>query len=238
MIRLILDILLLLVLAISVWKGCKNGLIRSIIGLAAIILTIVAANGIATNLSKHLVPALEPFVSGYIDSDNVTDAVLENLGYGDSDKSLTDILLEDSSLKYDYAYECMRETGFFSSASEDLAEDAVNYANRNNISMTDSVITVVCNTAAYVICMAVIFTMLIILVKGLLDVLDLTIKLPNAEIVDDVSGAALGFLKGFLLCILIAWLVGFLGLVTGKKASEKGLVAFFQAFRFITRTLI
>ena len=236
--RLIIDLILVLILAISIWTGYKRGLIRSIIGLASLILVLVVSNILATNISRQLVPAVEPFVSGYIDSDTVTAEVLANMGYADSDKSLNDVLNEDSSLKEDYAYECMRAAGFFRDASEDLAQDAVNYATKNNISMTDSVITVICNTAAYVLCVTIIFTVLIILMNVILDMLNLNAKLPNAELVDDISGAAIGFVKGMLTCILLCWLLGFLGLIIGKKVSDKGLMSFFLAFRFITRTLI
>lgn len=236
--RLIIDLILLFIMVLCIWEGYKHGLIRSILGLSAIILSLVISNVISGSLAKELVPAVEPFVGGYIDSEKMNSMVLERLGYADTDKSLTDILEEDSSLQYDYAYWCMRETGFFGDASEDLAEDTVNYAQKNGCSLTDAVITVVCNTAAYVICETIIFIMIIVLASALLDLFNLNIRLPNADIIDDVGGAAIGFIKGFLICVLICWLLGFLGLLLGKDASDKGLIGFFLAFRFITRTLI
>lgn len=236
--RIIINVVLLLIMALCIWSGYKRGLIRSLAGFAAIILALVFSSAVANALTKQLVPAVEPFVGGYIASDSTTDAVLDELGYGNSDKSLNDILEEDGSLRYDYAYECMRETGFFKEVSEDLAMDAVNYANKNNISMTDSVITVVCNAAAYVICVSVLFIVIMVLFSALMDMLNLNIRLRN-DLVDDVAGAAVGFLKGFLICILLCWLLGFLGIITGRNTADKtGLLRFFQAFRFITRTLI
>lgn len=237
--RLIIDIVLLLIMALCIWSGYKRGIIRSAAGFAAIILTLVISSVVASGLARELVPAVEPFIGGFVESDSTTEAVLDNLGYGTSDKSLTDILTEDSSLRYDYAYECLRETGFFKEVAEDLAGDAVNYADKNNISMTDSVITVVCNSAAYVLCVTVVFILIMVLFSALMDMLNLNIRLPNADLVDDVGGAAIGFLKGFLICILICWLLGFLGLIIGRSTADKtGLLRFFQAFRFITRTLI
>ena len=237
--RLAINLVLLFVMALCIWEGHKRGVIRSLLGLTAIILALIFSNMAASALSEELVPAVNPFVSGYVDSESTIAEVLEALGYGQSDRSLEDILAEDSSLRYDYAYECMRQTGFFSEVSEDLAADAVNYANKNDLSMTDAVITVVSNALAYVICITVLFVMIIVLMSALLDLLNLNIRLPNAEILDEVAGSAIGFVKGFLICILLSWLIGFLGLLTGRTTADKcALLKFFQAFRFVTRTLI
>lgn len=236
--RLIIDLVLVFILVICIWQGYRRGIIRSVLGLSAIIIALILSNVLATNISKHIVPALEPFAGGYIDSEATTSKVLANLGYGDSDKSLDDILAEDSSLRYDYAYECLRETGFFAEVSEDLAQDSVSYAERNNISMTNAVITVVCNSAAYVLCETVMFIMIIILLAGLMDLFNMNIRLPGAPEIDSLAGAGIGFLEGFIICVLLAWMLGFGGLIIGKNMSDKGLLNFFLAFRFITRTLI
>lgn len=236
--RLALDIILIFIIVYCTWYGYKYGVIRSILGLAVIIISLVFANLIGTTVAKQIVPAVEPFVDGYVDSEAVTTRVMESLGYKDSDKSLGDVLAEDTSLRYDYAYECLREIGFFKAVSEDLAQDAVNYADKNNLSMTDAVVTVACNCVAYVLSTSVAFVMIAILLGAFINLLNLNIRLPNAVFLDEAAGALVGFIKGFLICILICWLLGFMGLIIGKDTSEKGLMSFFLAFRFITRALI
>ena len=53
------------------------------------------------------------------------------------------------------------------------------------------------------------------------------------------DGAGMGFVKGFLYCVLLCWLLGFLGLIIGKDTCDSTpLISFFQAFRFITKSLI
>lgn len=236
--RLLLDLILIIILIVSLWYGLKRGVIRSIIGLAMIIIALIFSNLVASTISKQLVPAMEPFVRGYLDSEEVTENVLAKLGYEDSDKSLTDILAEDSSLKYDYAYETIRQAGFFKDVSEDLADDAVNYAEKNNLSVTNAVITVVCNSSAYVLCVCVLFIILIVLFEAMVELLNININLPDREGIDSISGGIVGLIEGILICVLLCWALGFLGILIGKNVSDKGLMRFFLAFRFITRTLI
>ena len=81
--------------------------------------------------------------------------------------------------------------------------------------------------------------MILILITAIMDMINLDFHLPNVDVVDEVAGAAMGFVRGFLYCVLLCWLLGFLGLVIGRDTCERtALVSFFQAFRFITRSLI
>lgn len=237
--KFILNIVLLLILALCIWGGFKRGLIGGIIGLAAVFAALLSANFFASSYSGELIPALHPFVNGFVDSETNTDAILTRLGYGGTELSLTDILEQDTSMRYDYAYECMRSVGFYGAVSEDLAGDAVDYAARSGASLTNAVVLVICSTVSYVGCITVAFIMILILITAILDMINLDFHLPNIDVIDEVAGAALGFVTGFLYCLLLCWFLGFLGLVIGKDTcSSTALVSFFQAFRFITRALI
>ena len=98
---------------------------------------------------------------------------------------------------------------------------------------------VLCNTIAYVGCLTVAFIMILILLVAVMDLINLDFHLPNVPLVDEVGGAALGFVMGFIYCVLLCWFLGFLGIVIGRDTSEKtALVNFFLAFRFITQALI
>ena len=95
----VIDIVLLIIIALCTWNGYKRGLIGGIAGILAIIVALLGGSLLASAYSQEVVPALEPFVDGYVDSLDNRTAILENLGYADTDKSLADILEEDSSLK-------------------------------------------------------------------------------------------------------------------------------------------
>ncbi len=235
----ILNIVLIAILALCIWGGFKKGLIGGIIGLLTIIISLIGSNALASQYGREVVPALNPFIGGFLDSETNIDEILTKLGYGDSDLSLTDILEQDTSLRYDYAYESMRSVGFYKGISEELAQTAVSYASRSGLPLVDAITAVACNVIAYVGCVTIAFIMILILITAVLEMLNLDFHLSNVDAVDEVAGAAMGFVRGFLYCVLLCWLLGFLGLIIGKDTCDSSpLISFFQAFRFITRSLI
>ena len=125
MIRLILDIVLLVIVALCTWTGYRKGLIAGIAGILAVIIALFGGSLLSSAYSREVVPVLEPFVDGYIDSQNTRDEILEKLNYGYSDLSLEDILARDSSLRYNYAEECMKTVGIYQDRAEEMARMAV-----------------------------------------------------------------------------------------------------------------
>ena len=95
----VVDIILLIIIALCTWNGYKRGLVGGIAGILAIVVALFGGSLLSSAYSHEVVPALEPFVDGYIDSQDNRSAVLESMGYGDSDYSVEDILAQDSSLK-------------------------------------------------------------------------------------------------------------------------------------------
>ena len=208
-------------------------------GILAIVIALFGGSLLSSAYAHEVVPALEPFVDGYVDSQTTRDQVLSNMGYSDSDLSLEDILAQDSSLRYDYAYECMSELGFYEKHAEKLAESAVDYANENGANMTEAVVAVLCDTITYVGGLVLCFLLILIFLIAIANVGNLAFRLPNMEILDDVGGAVLGFVKGVLYCVLLCWLLGFFGIILGGDTLENTTLGrFFLSFRFITNGLL
>ena len=120
--KLILDIVLLVIVALCTWGGYKRGLIGGIAGILAIIIALFGGSLVSSAYAHEVVPALEPFVDGYVDSQNTRNAILEKMGYANSELSVEDLLAQDTSLRYDYAYECLLSVGIYSERAEELAE--------------------------------------------------------------------------------------------------------------------
>lgn len=235
----IIDVVLLILIAICTWNGYKKGLVGSIASIFVIVVALLGGSVLADAFSHEVVPALEPFVNGYVDSQTNREKVLEKLGYGDSDLSLNDILAEDSSLRYDYAYETLRNVGFYGDRAEQFAARAVNYADENGLDMTTAVIDTICNTVTFVVALAIGFLLILILLSAFGNMINLSFRLPNMESVDEIGGAVLGFITGFVFCVLIAWVLSFLGIIFGKETLyHTTLARFFLAFRFITKGLL
>ncbi len=238
--KIILDIILLVIVAMCIWDGYKRGLIGGILGILAIIIALLGGNYLSTGYAGAAVPVLKPFVDGYIDSQNTRDLVLEKMGYSSTDLSLEDVLQSDSSLRYDYAVICMEDAGFQEQRAEELAETAVQYSNQNDVDMTQAVIDVMCDTICYVAGFALCFLLILILLATISNIGYMAFRLPdNLQLLDELGGALMGFVKAFLYCILLCWLLSFLGLVIGKETLEGTLLGrFFLTFRFLTRGLI
>lgn len=237
--RLILDILLLIIVALCTWDGYKKGLIGGIAGILAVIVALFGGSLISSAYAHEVIPAMEPFVDGYVDSQKSRDLILERLGFGGSDLSLEDVLAEDRSLRYDYAYESLRDVGFYDSRAQDLAKRAVSYGEDNGVNMTEAVVAVLCDTISYVGGLALSFMLILILIVAIGNIGNLSFRLPNMELLDEIGGAVLGFIKGFVYCVLLCWLLSFLGIVIGKYTLENTTLArFFLAFNFITKGLI
>ncbi len=237
--KLILDIVLLVIVALCTWGGYKRGLIGGIAGILAIIIALFGGSLISSAYAHEVVPALEPFVDGYVDSQNTRNALLEKMGYANSDLSVEDILAQDSSLRYDYAYECLLSVGLYPERAEELAERAVAYSDENVTGMTEAVVAVICDTATYVVGLALGFLLILIFLTAIANIGNLSFRLPNLELLDEIGGATLGFVKGLIYCILLSWLLSFFGLIIGKDTLiQTTLARFFLSFRFLTGGLL
>lgn len=239
MIRLVIDILLLVIVALCTWGGFRRGLIGGVAGILAIVIALFGGSLLSSAYSHEVVPALQPFVDGYISSQKTRDAVLEEMGYGDSTLSLEDVLAQDPSMRYDYAYECFRLVGFYDTRAEELGEWAVQTSEETGMSMQSAVISVLSATICYVGGLVIAFLLILIALVAIGNVGNLSFRLPNLELLDEIGGAALGFVKGVFYCVLLCWLLSFFGILIGKDTlGSTTLARFFLAFRFITNNLL
>ena len=238
--NLIIDIVLLAIIALCTWGGFRRGIVGGIAGLLAIVIALFGGSLLSATYSGEVIPALKPFVGGVIDTPSTCDKILEQMGYGDSDRSLHDILGEDPSLCYDYAYGCMDFMGFSKDRCTELANRAVRlYEENGSMTMTEAAVEVLCDTITYVVGLLLAFLMILIILIAVANVGNLSFRLPNMESLDEIGGAVLGFVRGFLYCVLLCWILSFFGLVIGRNTLEDtALARFFLSFDFITRGLL
>ena len=237
--KLIIDIVLLVIIALCTWHGYRKGVVGGIAGILVIVAALYGGSLLSSAYSHEVVPVLEPFINGFVDSQTNRSAALEKMGYGGTDLSLEDVLAQDSSLRYDYAYESMASMGFYEKRAEELAEKAVEYADETGENMTEAVISVLCDTITYVGGLVLAFLLILIFLVAIGNIGNLSFRLPNMELFDEIGGALLGFAKGFLYCVLLCWLLGFFGLLIGQETLEStALARFFLSVKFITSGLL
>ena len=237
--KLIIDIVLITIIALCTWGGYRKGLIGSVAALLVIVLSLFCAKMLSAAYSGEVIPALRPFADGFISSKETRERVLDRMGYGSSDKSLNDILAEDPSLRYDYAFECMSEVGLYADRADEMAERAVQWSQSRGTDMTDAVVDVMCDIVTYEGGLVLAFLIILIFITAVGNLFNFSFRLPNMENLDEIGGAVLGFAKGIVYCVLLCWVLSFLGLIIGKRTLDGTTLArFFLTFRFITNGLI
>lgn len=239
MLRLILDVFLIIILALCVWKGFRRGLIGSIAGILVVIIALFGGNLLSTAYAGEVIPALEPFVDGFISSQQTRDTIIEKMDCDEYGLSLEDILQDDPSLRYEYAYSCMDMMGFSKAHCKELSTKSVKLADSESLNMTDAVVDVLCDTITHVGGLVLAFLMILIALVAVGNLTNISFRLPNLVNFDEISGAVLGFIKGFVYCALLCWVLGFLGSLIGKTTLDKStLGSFFSQMTFITKGLL
>ncbi len=133
----------------------------------------------------------------------------------------------------------MSEVGLYSDRADEMASRAVALSESKEEDMTDAVVDVLCDVVTYEGGLVLAFLIILIFITALANLFNLSFRLPNLENVDEIGGAVLGFVKGIVYCVLLCWLLSFLGLVIGKKTLDGTTLArFFLTFRFITDGLM
>lgn len=232
--KLTIDLILLFILIVCTWAGFKRGLIMSIGNMILIIISLYTAVILSSAFSYEAVSALRPFASGFVER-QMKSTVLKEMNLADTQLSYEDILANQPDLRKGFCYETYRSLGIYDDAAEKLAEEAINYAENQKADITSSVVEVLCHRILYVGCIALLFLIILIGLTAIANIPNLAFRIPNMETLDFVGGGVMGFFVGFTFCILLAWILRFLGLFIGKDTLSQTILArFFIAVDFIT----
>ncbi|MBO7389299.1 MAG: CvpA family protein [Oscillospiraceae bacterium] len=237
--KIVIDFVLIFIVAACTWNGFKRGLIGGIAGILAIVISLYGGALLSSAFSPEIIPAAEPFVEGFLDSADAKDFILSELGYEDTEKSVTDILAEDPSLKYDYAYNCVIYVGLSKASARTLASRAVELSDSSGADLQSAVSDTLCDSLSYVFGTVIAFLLLLMLIVAIANLFNLSLRLPNMETIDEIGGSVTGFLKGAVYCILLCWALSFLGLILGRDTLESTLLGrFFLSIKFLTKNII
>ncbi len=237
--KIVIDFVLIFIVAACTWNGFKRGLIGGIAGILAIVISLYGGALLSSAFSPEIIPAAEPFVEGFLDSADAKDFILSELGYEDTEKSVNDILAEDPSLKYDYAYNCVIYVGLSKASARTLAGRAVELSDSSGADLQSAVSDTLCDSLSYVFGTVIAFLLLLMLIVAITNLFNLSLRLPNMETIDEIGGSVTGFLKGVVYCILLCWALSFLGLILGRNTLESTLLGrFFLSIKILTKNII
>ena len=186
----IIDLVLLGILILCVWAGYKKGLLMGIAGILCIVISVYGANLLSNAFSYD--------------------------GWEDYDLTAEDLLAQYPERKAEFCTACFRAVGVSSPAAEHLADKAIAYAEDNGGTVTNAVVHTLSSTISYVMCFTLAFLLILIVLTVIGNLPNLSYKLPNLDLVNDIGGAVLGLVRGLLFCALLVWLLKFLGIILGQ----------------------
>lgn len=230
---LLIDIALVIIVAYFAWRGFRNGFIRGIFGILAIIVAIYGANLIAKAYSGDFKGMLEPFVSGIVDK-AYTDIMnsgeaeagdeaqaadgAENTGGTNAEVVGTEN--EKPSSVYDVSYKTLRKIGISESAARHIAGKVGAKIDTVGQRMSADLTGMLCSALAYIAVFAVAFILIAIIFAVIGNIINLAFSIPGLESVDRIIGLVLGILKGLLLVFTLAFIIRYLGLLAPETIGK------------------
>lgn len=218
-----IDGVLVLIVAYCAWRGYKNGFIRGVIGILAIIIAIYGANLVAAAYSSEFTGMLEPFVGGTIDK-----AVTKVVGNGSGTESSFGGVLTgtDKTNVYSVSYAALRQVGVADSAAKLLAEKVSGKQDTVGQSMSVYLTDKFCAVLSYIGVFVVVFILISIVFAVIGNIFNLALTLPGIQTADKFIGLGLGILKGLLIILVLSVVFRYLGLLTGNMVEKTTVLNF------------
>ncbi len=212
MLPIIIDLLLVLIVAVSVINGVKKGFIVSISGIVIMIASFYGAGVIANTYSDRFKPMIEPTVSKFVDS-SVLEAKKEqaNSNTASSAKDELSTLGLDSLLKM----------GLFEGTAQKIIEELKGTVTTVGQDFKKAVSNKVTSSVAYILTFMVAYLLMTIVLFLVMRVLDAAFRLPGLGLLNSAGGFALGAVKGMLILFVIAWAMRYFGGIFPDETADK-----------------
>ena len=226
--KLILNLTLLLIVLLCAWNGWKRGLISGIGSLLALVISIYCADLLSTTYSYEVIDALRPFASGYMETTINNDVRPEYniLGATASSLSVEDYLSAHPDDAEGFCQSTFTHMGLYGETARVMADSSLDYAKAQEMSVTSAMVEVLCRTAAYAAGFILAFLLILILLTVLGNLPNLTFKIPDMDLLNDIGGLLTGLIQGVSFCALLAWFLKFTGILLPQEMlAESRLLA-------------
>jgi len=218
MLRFIITLLLLLIVVYCVWRGYRNGIVRGVCGIIAILLALYAAGVVADMFQAEFDGILSPFISGMIDS--AADKVKDN-----DKEAVVQLTKAEKTDVFSVSYACSRQIGLIDSAARLVAEEMAEETQLVNQQMYERLSAKLCTKLAHIAIFCVAFAIVLIVLTVIGNVINLSFLIPKLGVVEPILGALLGFVRGLMVMYAITMFLRYLGIIIPDDLlKESGLL--------------
>ena len=221
MTTLAIDLVIIAIVAFCGWRGYKNGLIRGVFGVVALVVSIFVANIAAEAYSEEFTGMLKPFVGGLVDS-ALVDLIDEGIEYDPDEHEH-----ENESGEFGDAYNALRWIGLPEPSAVRIAEMAVDQDDEEQSpgrTLSDLIAENLSSVLAYVAVFAVAFILLAIIFAVIGNLIGFVFSLPGLKYLDIIAGVLFGLAKGLILVYVLAAVVRYFGLLAIDILEETSVL--------------
>ena len=225
MTTLAIDLVVIAIVAFCGWRGYRNGLIRGVFGVVALIVSLFLANIAATAYSDDFTGMLKPFVGGIVDS-ALTDISDEGIEYDPKEHEH-----ESDSEEFGTAYTVLRWIGLPEPSAVRVAEqalDAVEDEDGESLTtrsvLSDLIADKLSSALAYVAVFAIAFILLAIIFAVMGNLIGFVFSLPGLKLLDIIAGVLFGLAKGLIIVFALAVVVRYFGLLAIETLEETSVL--------------
>lgn len=236
----VLTLSLLLIVLLCTWAGYKRGLILSVFCILAIIVSIYGANLLSTTYSYEVIDALRPFASGYVET-TINDKVRSEYdiaGVETASISVDDYLAAHPDEIQPFCRSTFEHLGIHEKTAGRLAAETEEYAAKQEMDIRDALVEVLCLRITYVAGFILAFILLLIILTVLGNLPNLSFKIPDMDVLNDIGGLVLGIIQGLLFCFIITWALRFTGIILPQETlGESAILSWFMRQDLLYRFL-
>lgn len=217
--KIVIELIFIAILAASVWTGYKKGLAAGIGTLLSIIISMYVGNLLAETFLPETAKVINPFVDGYMEGSTGTirEALDDILGES-QDLSIDEAVNQNPDITFELCESSYLKMGIHKHSAEKMAKMAISEYEKGDSGITSAIISIMSDSVAYSTAMIVFFSITIIILTIILNLLNLNLDFPNLQKANLIGGIASGAIIGIFFCAFVAWILKFLGLFISNDA--------------------
>ena len=219
MTALAIDIGILGIVAFCGWRGYKNGLIRGVFGVVALVISLFIANVAAEAYSGEFTGMLKPFVGGVIDT-AFTEMDEEGVVYEPKEHEH-----ENDTEEFGKAYSALRRIGLPEPTAVRIAELVAEIDIEGYFS--DLIADKLSSALAYIAVFAIAFILIAIIFTVMGNLVGFVFSLPGLRLLDAIAGVVFGLAKGLILVYTLAIIIKYFGLVAIETVEGSSVLTYF-----------